>query len=196
MSQQGTGLVHSLGKLSMASQCTDQFDLDGISEHIVSTFWMNPSKNPSKNPVSHCLKDLTEFFHNLIKMCPQCAWATHWESFQKIPQNSTTMYPTIYLISFLRVYDEIELHWDFVLNKSTGALWLNFREFSERTLNEWLRHIEGTFWSNYERNQWVLSNSGPQVLWWVLWWVHSKCTGNVLTDPIKIKLIGTLRGHW
>ena len=77
------------GELWAHSQFTHHFDLDGISEHIESKFW----KNPSKNAVSHWLIILSINQVGSFSMCPPCAWATHWEFFHKIPSNLTTMCP-------------------------------------------------------------------------------------------------------
>jgi len=79
-----------------------------------------------------------------------------------------------------------------------GTVWADCWVFCERSFDEWLRHMMGTFWSNYQRTHWVFSNKSPHR---VLWWVLLKLTHHLPTDPIKIKVVSTLRiyppfTHW
>jgi len=93
-------------------------------------FWINPLGS----------------FKFLIKMYPQCAWATHWELFQSIPSYLITIYSMIYSMSSLRICCE------FFEKSPLDTLWAHFWVFFERTLNEWLRSIVGIFWSKLWKN--------------------------------------------
>ena len=114
------------------------------------------------------------------------------------------MYQWVYLKQTLNV---VQFYHKLSKNLSgiqLGTLWLNFRVFSERTLNEWLRHIEDTFWSNYERTQWVLSNSGSQgslmgsligsfkMYWQCAHWSHQDQIDQYIERPLIICPVNVL----
>jgi len=82
----------------------------------------------------------------LFKTYLQFAWATHWQFFHKIPTNMTT----ICLVgSFQRTHNKLSKN---PLSMWLSILWSNCWVFYERTLNEWLRHIVGKFWSKLSKN--------------------------------------------
>ena len=107
------------GKLRVLSKLTHHFDLNVIGGYGEIKFKMSPSNHPADilwmNPPG--------FFTILIKMYPQCAWATHWGFFQRIPSYLITMYLTIYSMSSLRVCGKIEPHWEFVVSFLKRTHW-------------------------------------------------------------------------
>ena len=52
-------------------------------------------------------------FINLLKMCLQYTWATHWGFCQRMLYNMSPMHPATYPLGSLRIFDEIGLHWEF-----------------------------------------------------------------------------------
>ena len=155
----------------------------------VGKLWVSFERTHQRTPWVPLWKNPVVSFTNLIKMCPPCAWATHWEFFQKVPRNLPKTNSTIYSIGSLRVHGKIEPHWEFFLKMFEWTCWVCFGQIAGYILKELSRSGSGTWQAHFdqicERNHWVISKRNS----WVLWWVLSKLTHNLPTDPIKIKAV-------
>jgi len=173
------------GKLRVLLKLTHHFDLNVIGGYIVIKLKMDPSNYPAgilwMNPPGS--------FKILIKMYPQCAWATHWEFFQRIPSNLITMYSTIYSMSSLRVCGKIEPHWEFVVSSLKRTHWAHYGHIFGYSLKEISMSGSDTLWVHFDQNCERTQRVHSQNTCWVIWWVHFEFDHNVPTNHIEIKVV-------
>ena len=105
------------------SQCTQWWDHNVLSGHMLSSFKMYPVMGSQCPQWAH-----VGFFHNVpinvfpmspvaysmvsfticFTMCPAYPWATHWEFFKKLSSDVSTMCPTPYSMSSLRIHGKTQ----------------------------------------------------------------------------------------
>jgi len=145
------------GKLRVLLKLTHHFDLNVISGYIEIKLKMNPSNYPAgilwMNPLGS--------FTILIKMYPQCVWATRWEFFQRILKNMPIMYP---VGSFQKTHNKLSMWFNFTTNSQRTHWvygWVHCDQIARYSLKELSMSGSDTLWvhfdQNCERTQWVHS---------------------------------------
>ena len=146
------------------------------TKHPVATFWINPLGS----------------FTILSTLCPPCSWATHWEFFQKVPSNVIKTYSTIYSMSSLRVYVEIEPHWESIVITLNKRPWGHCDHITGYFLKELSMSGSATWWTqcrqNCERAQGIHSKSSH----WMLGRYFLKVNSMWPAGYIVIKVVDTL----
>jgi len=146
---------------------------------------MYPWATPWKNPQSP--------FTILFKMYPLWNWATHEEFFQNVLRDLLKTYPVGSFKTFQKKL----------------SIWLNFTTNSQRThwVNGWVQYGQiagyfvkevmvsgsGTWWAHFDQIIKEPTGYFQTRAHRVLWWVLLKLTHHLPSDPIKIKVVGTLR---
>ena len=146
-------------------------------------------KNPPHCPVGIFWMNPLGSFTILGKMCPQCAWATHWEFFQKLPINLSIMCPTIYSMSSLRVCGKIEPHWEFVVSSLKRTHWVCCGQIDGHSLKELSMSGSGTLWTHFAQNCERTQGVHSKNTHWAMWWVFFEHVHNLPTNYIEIKVV-------
>ena len=147
------------------------------------------TKNLANYPAGKLWTNPLGSFTILIKNCPLCAWATHWEFFQRIPINMITMCP---VGSSQRTYNKLSMWFNFTINSQRTQWvygWVHCDHIDGYSLKELSMSGSGIWWvhfgQNCERTQGVRS----KITCWVICWVLFERTHNLPTDQSVIKVV-------
>ena len=119
--------INPVGKVRAYSKKAHQFDLNKPSGQI--------EKLIKENPPTYLWATLWKYpwvsFINLFKISPQYTWATHQRFFHNFLRNIITICSGICSMSLLRVYGEIGLNWEFIVDILWKTQWICCWAYSE-----------------------------------------------------------------
>ena len=154
---------------------------------------MYPWATPQKNPQSS--------FIILFKMYPLWTWATHQEFFQNVLRDLPKTYP---VGSFKTFQKKLSMWFNFTTNSQRNHWiygWAHWDQITRYFVKEPLMSGSGTWWAHFDQIIKEPSGFFLRITHRVHWWVLLKLTQHLPSDPIKIKVVSTLRicppfTHW
>ena len=139
--------------------------------------------------MSSSLKKPSGFFHrfdqNVPTICLSHSLTVLSKYTQQFAQNLFNHIPIGFFESLWSNWTKLRVSFESFQMNLPDMFWANCWIYFERTLNGWLRHMVGTFWSNLWNKPLGFFKKNPHVLWQVL----LKLTHNLPTDPVKIKVV-------